>query len=68
MKYVTFFFLILGSVLQGGISLAVAESPPARAALKEPAPAFTLKLFSGETVHLSDFRGKVLVLNFWHSG
>jgi peroxiredoxin len=29
------------------------------------APDFTLKSLDGHTVHLSDFRGKVVVLNFW---
>jgi cytochrome c biogenesis protein CcmG/thiol:disulfide interchange protein DsbE len=30
-----------------------------------PAPDFTLKSLTGESVKLSDFRGKVLLLNFW---
>jgi peroxiredoxin len=33
----------------------------------KPAPDFSLTLFSGEKVELKDFRGKVVVLNFWHS-
>lgn len=32
-----------------------------------PAPDFTLKTFDGQTVKLSDFRGKVVVINFWAS-
>ena len=31
----------------------------------EPAPDFELKSVDGNTVKLSDFRGKVAVLNFW---
>jgi peroxiredoxin len=31
----------------------------------QPAPDFALKDINGRTVHLSDFRGKVVVLNFW---
>ena len=31
----------------------------------KPAPDFALKDLSGNTVHLSDFRGKAVVLNFW---
>lgn len=48
--------------------MTLAESPSTRVALEKPAPGFTLKLLSGETVRLSDLQGKVLVLNFWHSG
>jgi thiol-disulfide isomerase/thioredoxin len=33
--------------------------------LRGPAPDFALESLSGETVHLSDFRGKVVLLNFW---
>jgi thiol-disulfide isomerase/thioredoxin len=33
--------------------------------LRGPAPDFALESLNGETVHLSDFRGKVVLLNFW---
>ncbi len=33
----------------------------------KPAPDFSLRLFNGRTVRLSDFRGKVVLLNFWAS-
>ncbi|MCI0790999.1 MAG: TlpA family protein disulfide reductase [Chloroflexi bacterium] len=33
----------------------------------EPAPDFVLDLFDGSKVRLSDFEGKVVVLNFWAS-
>ncbi len=32
-----------------------------------PAPDFSLALFDGQVVRLSDFRGKVVFLNFWAS-
>jgi peroxiredoxin len=35
------------------------------AAHAKPAPELTLKSLDGRTVHLSDYRGKVVLLNFW---
>lgn len=35
--------------------------------LGKPAPDFSLKLFSGETLALKDMKGKTVVLNFWAS-
>lgn len=68
MRYITVFFTIAAVLVWGGVPVGLAEPPSAGVALEKPAPAFTLTLFSGETVQLADFRGKVLVLNFWHSG
>src|SRR2546428_2989408 len=31
----------------------------------QPAPDFALQALDGKTVHLSDFRGKAVLLNFW---
>lgn len=31
----------------------------------QPAPEFALQSLDGKTVHLSDFRGKAVLLNFW---
>jgi len=41
------------------------EADPGAAMVGKEAPAFTLKDLSGKTVSLSDFRGKVVLLDFW---
>lgn len=41
----------------------VGRSPSPRAGF--PAPEFTLTTIAGDTVSLSDFRGQVVLLNFW---
>lgn len=33
----------------------------------QPAPDFSLTLFSGEKVSLKSFHGNVVIINFWHS-
>lgn len=35
--------------------------------MKEPAPNFTLKSYSGKNLKLSEFRGQVVLINFWAS-
>ncbi len=35
--------------------------------LSEPAPDFTLALFDGTPIQLSDYRGQVVLINFWAS-
>ncbi|WP_213194809.1 TlpA disulfide reductase family protein [Desulfuromonas sp. AOP6] len=51
-----------------GISFAAETSVPAgRVVVGSVAPDFTLKNLDGESVSLSQFRGKVVFLNFWAS-
>lgn len=50
--------------------VACAPAPPAKRVVKEEkdrksAPEFALKDSSGKLVHLADFKGKVVLLDFW---
>ncbi len=58
--------LIIGFYLFPSVKnrLAFAGSRPA---VHEPAPEFSLHDLSGKNVHLSDFRGKAVLVNFWAS-
>jgi cytochrome c biogenesis protein CcmG/thiol:disulfide interchange protein DsbE len=40
---------------------------PAGPQIGQPAPTFTLSLFDGGELRLSDLRGKVVIINFWAS-
>lgn len=56
-------------ILMAGIGVAVAQNN-VRAAVqsaheRKPAPEFLLKDSSGKTVSLNDYRGKVVLLDFW---
>jgi len=58
------FTLVIAVVLFFAFGLRVrGESQPSSG----PAPDFSVKTFDGQSVHLSDLRGKVVVLNFWAS-
>jgi peroxiredoxin len=52
-----------------GVSVAkaneLARSSSSSAHQVQPAPNFTLKDINGKSVSLSDYKGKVVVLNFW---
>jgi cytochrome c biogenesis protein CcmG/thiol:disulfide interchange protein DsbE len=63
-------FAILGLLVVTACRSDAAEPPAVRAVLKtekerKPAPIFQLKDRSEKDVKLSDYRGKVLLLNFW---
>jgi peroxiredoxin len=62
--------LFIGSVALALGIVACSPKTPARKAVKDDndrkrAPEFALKDSSGKLVHLSDFKGKVVLLDFW---
>lgn len=61
------FLLILAGLLWGQVSVGLAGQRSTPVAVGTPAPPFSLTLLSGKDIQLTDFRGKVLVLNFWAS-
>lgn len=54
--------LVLLILAVAGVGLATNGQATDR---QEPAPGFQLKDISGRTVRLSDYEGKVVLLNFW---
>lgn len=64
----------LGVLFLGGLLILMLIKPPQKALCDEAAPDLSLALFpeytggwTGETISLSDLRGKGVVLNFWAS-
>jgi cytochrome c biogenesis protein CcmG, thiol:disulfide interchange protein DsbE len=68
---ITLLTAVLGAGWIGATRLqpqqANAMALPPAASIGHPAPDFTLQTPNGETVSLSDFKGKPVVLNFWAS-
>ncbi len=58
--------LLAAALVAAGTGMALAAAPAAQ--VGKPAPDFTLQLLDGKKVTLSSFKGKPVVLNFWHSG
>ena len=49
-------------------SLQISNNPTPKdpdSTLNKPAPAFTLKDLSGKSISLSDYKGKIIVIDFW---
>lgn len=68
--------MLAGGVLVGLVIIAAVWMLSARGAepglppvaeVNRPAPAFTLATLDGTPVSLSDYRGKVVLLNFWYT-
>jgi cytochrome c biogenesis protein CcmG/thiol:disulfide interchange protein DsbE len=59
--------LVIAAVWMFSGSSAPATRLPA-AQQNRPAPGFTLPALSGGDVRLEDYRGKVVLLNFWYTG
>ncbi len=59
--------MVVTLMLVFGIRKSRRAVPPTQATTTEMkiAPDFTLQSLDGKTVHLSDFRGKAILLNFW---
>mgnify|MGYP000567878005 CR=1 FL=1 len=53
--------------IAGGLAGVLLAVSLAMAAAPEPAPDFTLKSASGVNLKLSEFRGEVVLINFWAS-
>lgn len=59
--------LLLHAALLGVMGAATAQAPLSPVVVGKPAHDFSVALLTGQTVKLSDFRGRVLLLNFWAS-
>lgn len=61
--------VLLGLLVLSGVWLASGGKPQTSSAMTEvrpyAAPNFTLKNLEGQTVSLSDYQGKVVLINFW---
>lgn len=59
---------LFAGVVAVGLMIGVMGAALAAPTVGQLAPAFSLTLLDGRAISLSDFKGKPVVVNFWHSG
>ncbi len=64
-KVIPLFLAVILLILFMYLGISLKESEHRFALEGKPAPNFTLKTPDGKTVSLKDFRGKVVLVNFW---
>jgi hypothetical protein len=57
----------LALVIGGLVTYLMMQGPGETARTGKPAPDFTLRLLNGDSVTLASFRGRPVLVNFWHS-
>ena len=62
---IPFFLAIVLLILFIYLGISIKEDKSDFVFTGKPAPDFTLKTIDGKTVSLKDFRGKVVLVNFW---
>ena len=58
---------VLGSVVVGLFGISAASAWASTVKLKEAAPDFTLRTLDGPNLRLEEYRGQVVLINFWAS-
>ncbi len=58
---------LVSAMLVSGCTAGSGSSNPESATVGQPAPDFKLQNLDGESVSLSDFKGKTVLVNFWAS-
>ena len=59
---------LLRGVTAIGLALGLMGAALATPTVGQPAPLFSLALLDGRGISLSEFKGRPVVVNFWHSG
>ena len=67
LKVILVIILALGLIIAGGSAGCSPEGPAPGPQVGKPAPNFQLPNLGGQSVSLSDFQGKPVLINFWAS-